>query len=104
MISAGNCFEGRAQPWYIEVSVLVDRRKKYEEVWRRRQAAQRSLYTQPARHFSVLMATSFCYFGSHMHYLVMDFGNLRPVAHLMHSALMVMFRTLAINSDHIGFG
>jgi len=45
-----------------------------------------------------------CFFRSHVNHLVVCFDSLEPVAHLMHSALMVMFRMLAINSDHIGFG
>jgi len=37
------------------------------------------------------MATSLWSFGPHIHPLVIRFGDLEPVAHLMHSALMVMF-------------
>ena len=38
------------------------------------------------------MASSIFTFGSHIPVQTIHFGNLEPVAHSMHSALMVMFR------------
>ena len=40
------------------------------------------------------MASSIFTFGSHIPSLIIRFGILEPVVHLMHSALMVMFQVL----------
>ena len=53
---------------------------------------QRSLYTRQVGHCSLLITRFLSAFESHINRLVVQFGNLEPVAHLMHSALMVMFR------------
>jgi len=65
---------------------------------------QRSLYTRQVGHCSVLITRFLSAFESHINRLVIHFGNLEPVVHLMHSALMVMFQMLIMSPCFAVFG